>query len=88
MMNEKETADVVVHGDARGFGQEIVAGKHRFVADEPASAGGGEMKSDHRDVPVRRRYRARSLRLFAGGAWSLHVHDGRAVRPPKTIASR
>ena len=49
MMNEKETADVVVHGDARGFGQEIVAGKHRFVADEPASAGGGDTGPDPYD---------------------------------------
>jgi uncharacterized OsmC-like protein len=33
-------ADVVVRGDARGFKQEIVVGKHRLLADEPESAGG------------------------------------------------
>lgn len=37
--NDK-TADVVVRGDAGSFKQEIVAGKHRLLADEPVSAGG------------------------------------------------
>jgi len=32
--------DVVVHGGAGGFAQEIVVGSHRLVADEPLSAGG------------------------------------------------
>ncbi|HLJ13697.1 MAG TPA: OsmC family protein [Bryobacteraceae bacterium] len=31
---------VVVRGSAAGFAQEIHAGRHRIVADEPASAGG------------------------------------------------
>ena len=31
---------VIVRGDATSFLQEIVAGKHRFRADEPADAGG------------------------------------------------
>ena len=35
-------ADVVVHGDAGSFRQEIVAGKHYLRADEPVSAGGGD----------------------------------------------
>jgi len=29
-----------VRGSASGFAQEVVAGKHRFAADEPASSGG------------------------------------------------
>jgi putative redox protein len=33
---------VVVDGDAGGFAQQITAGPHRLVADEPASAGGTE----------------------------------------------
>jgi uncharacterized OsmC-like protein len=37
-----KTADVVVRGDARSFKQEIVAGKHNLVADEPVSAGGSD----------------------------------------------
>jgi uncharacterized OsmC-like protein len=41
--------DVVVHGDASSFKQEIVAGKHRLVADEPASAGGGDAGPDPYD---------------------------------------
>jgi putative redox protein len=40
------TADVVVRGDARSFKQEIVAGKHRLVADEPVSAGGADAGPD------------------------------------------
>jgi putative redox protein len=33
-------ADVLVRGDGTGFAQEIVAGRHRLIADEPAAAGG------------------------------------------------
>jgi uncharacterized OsmC-like protein len=33
-------ADVVVRGNAREFLQEVVSGKHRLRADEPASYGG------------------------------------------------
>ena len=32
--------DVTVRGDASGFAQEIVTGKHRLTADEPIGAGG------------------------------------------------
>ena len=32
--------DVVVRGSAAGFVQEIIAGPHRMIGDEPASAGG------------------------------------------------
>ena len=34
--------DVVVRGSARDFFQEVVIGKHRLQADEPASYGGGD----------------------------------------------
>lgn len=46
--NDK-TADVVVRGDARSFKQEIVAGEHHLVADEPISAGGGDAGPDPYD---------------------------------------
>jgi uncharacterized OsmC-like protein len=32
--------DVIVHGDASGFAQEIVVGPHRLTADEPSEFGG------------------------------------------------
>jgi OsmC-like protein len=32
--------DVIVRGSAKGFAQEIIAGTHRLVADEPLKAGG------------------------------------------------
>ncbi len=35
-----EIRSVVVHGDAAGFAQEILAGPHRMTADEPVKAGG------------------------------------------------
>jgi len=39
--NQKgDIRNVVVRGSAAGFAQEIVAGPHRFVSDEPLSAGG------------------------------------------------
>jgi uncharacterized OsmC-like protein len=44
-----KTPDVVVHGSARSFEQEIVVGKHSLVADEPASAGGGDAGPDPYD---------------------------------------
>jgi uncharacterized OsmC-like protein len=31
---------VIVRGVASGFAQEVVAGRHRLTADEPAAAGG------------------------------------------------
>lgn len=34
--------DVVVRGNAESFLQEVVAGAHRFQADEPVSYGGGD----------------------------------------------
>jgi uncharacterized OsmC-like protein len=42
-------ADVVVRGDAGSFKQEIVAGKHHLVADEPVSAGGSDAGPDPYD---------------------------------------
>ena len=46
---EKETAHVVVRGSAKNFQQEVVAGKHHFIADEPVSAGGGDTGADPYD---------------------------------------
>jgi len=39
-MEKVDVRSVVVRGSAAGFAQEIHAGRHRIVADEPASAGG------------------------------------------------
>jgi len=46
---EKEAPHVVVHGGVDTFKQEIVAGKHHLVADEPISAGGGDAGPDPYD---------------------------------------
>ncbi|HEY5986064.1 MAG TPA: hypothetical protein VIV12_06705 [Streptosporangiaceae bacterium] len=35
-----EAGVVLVHGSAAGFAQEISAGRHRLVADEPVADGG------------------------------------------------
>ncbi len=40
MPSEEREGVVIVRGAATGFAQEIVAGPHRFVGDEPASVGG------------------------------------------------
>ena len=37
---KSDVGGVVVRGSASGFSQEILAGRHRMTADEPASAGG------------------------------------------------
>ena len=46
MTNNNNTPDIVVRGGADSFKQEIIAGKHRLVADEPVSAGGGDAGPD------------------------------------------
>ena len=38
----KKSADVVVRGDASGFLQEVVSGKHHLRVDEPGSVGGSD----------------------------------------------
>ena len=45
-MTNNNTPDIVVRGDARSFKQAIAAGRHRLVADEPVSAGGGDAGPD------------------------------------------
>jgi putative redox protein len=47
--NSNKTPDIVVRGSADSFKQEIVAGKHRLVADEPGSAGGSDAGPDPYD---------------------------------------
>jgi putative redox protein len=42
-MEKGEVRGVVVRGSAAGFAQEIHAGRHRIVADEPISVGGTDM---------------------------------------------
>jgi len=46
---EKQAAHVVVGGGAKNFRQEVIAGKHKFVADEPLSAGGADAGPDPYD---------------------------------------
>ena len=40
MHGEEQEGVVIVRGAATGFAQEIIAGPHRFVSDEPTSMGG------------------------------------------------
>jgi len=47
--DKKETPHIVVHGGADNFQQEVVAGKHHFVADEPVNVGGGDTGPDPYD---------------------------------------
>jgi uncharacterized OsmC-like protein len=46
---DKQTAHVIVRGGARNFQQEVIAGKHHLVADEPVSARGGDAGPDPYD---------------------------------------
>ena len=34
--------EIVVRGNAAGFAQEILAGRHRLTADEPVATGGAD----------------------------------------------
>ena len=47
--NHDKTRHIVVRGGADSFKQEINAGKHRLVADEPVSTGGGDAGPDPYD---------------------------------------
>src|SRR5437588_4640479 len=47
--NYDRALHVVVRGGADSFKQEIIAGKHRLVADGPLSAGGGDAGPDPYD---------------------------------------
>jgi putative redox protein len=47
--SDDKTADVVVHGDARHFKQDVNVGKHHLIADEPLAAGGGDTGPDPYD---------------------------------------
>jgi uncharacterized OsmC-like protein len=47
--NSNKTPDIVVHGGADSFKQEITVGEHGLVADEPVSAGGGDAGPDPYD---------------------------------------
>ena len=49
---DKQTVHVVVRGGAEDFRQQITAGKHDFVADEPASVGGGDAGPDPYDYSL------------------------------------
>ena len=40
MQSEEREGVVIVRGAATGFAQEIIAGPHQFIADEPTSVGG------------------------------------------------
>ena len=40
MVSMDEQGVVVVRGGPNGFAQEITAGRHHLIADEPESAGG------------------------------------------------
>jgi uncharacterized OsmC-like protein len=46
---EKDAPHIVVHGGAANFQQEVIAGKHHFVADEPVNVGGGDAGPDPYD---------------------------------------
>jgi putative redox protein len=45
----KQTAHVIVRGDAGNFQQQITVGKHSLAADEPISVGGGDVAPDPYD---------------------------------------
>ncbi len=42
MVDRAEQGVVTVRGGAEGFTQEISAGRHRLIADEPVAAGGSD----------------------------------------------
>jgi putative redox protein len=47
--SEKEAPHIVVRGGADSFQQQVTAGKHQLVADEPVNVGGGDAGPDPYD---------------------------------------
>jgi uncharacterized OsmC-like protein len=47
--SDKQTAHIIVRGGAANFQQEITAGKHHFIADEPVNVGGSDAGPDPYD---------------------------------------
>jgi uncharacterized OsmC-like protein len=47
--SDKQAPHIVVRGGARNFQQEIIAGKHHLIADEPVNVGGGDAGPDPYD---------------------------------------
>ena len=45
----KEAPHIAVRGGAADFRQEVTAGKHHFIADEPVNVGGGDAGPDPYD---------------------------------------
>ena len=46
---DKDEPHIVVRGGAKNFQQEVTAGKHHLIADEPVNVGGGEAGPDPYD---------------------------------------
>jgi uncharacterized OsmC-like protein len=46
---DKQTVHVIVRGGAGNFQQEVIAGKHHLVSDEPVSVGGSDAGPDPYD---------------------------------------
>jgi putative redox protein len=50
MAEQTEQPHVIVHGDAKGFAQEIAVGSHELFADEPVSYGGTDTSASPYDL--------------------------------------
>ncbi|HJS43830.1 MAG TPA: hypothetical protein VJ755_10200 [Gemmatimonadales bacterium] len=50
MDESAEQGVVTVRGSATGFAQDITAGRHRLIADEPIEAGGTDRGPDPYDL--------------------------------------
>jgi uncharacterized OsmC-like protein len=47
--SDKEAPHIVVRGGAADFRQEVTAGRHHFISDEPVNVGGGDAGPDPYD---------------------------------------
>src|ERR1700674_3948471 len=66
-MEKGDVRSVAVRGSAAGFAQEIHAGPHRLLADEPASAGGTDTGPSPYDLLLAAKDgRSRKLRFICG----------------------
>ena len=74
----REEGEVVVRGDASGFAQQIMAGRHRLATDEPAAAGGTDSGPTPYDLLLAARLR--HSRIHAVDCENCETKEGRLDR--------
>ena len=75
MHREEREGVVIVRGAATGFAQEIIAGPHQFVCDEPTSVGGTDRGPTPYDLLLAGLGSCTSMTLYNPGDGTMQEAD-------------